>query len=275
MNDTTRRFLNTVLQRVPEGRIVDVRLFPAMRQGGIESGVAVLAVEAGFDAPSEPVAPPDAVIDGEISVGDDPGISSGERLVTLDAAADDVADEELLVDETAIGEVEPRELVPLSEVVLTELEREAALEVARDGVAEESAALAADFAEAEVAPERPTVASEVVMADAPPADGTGEETIALGDILALPSPGPAPEAAGEEPARVRLAILCARYRLVFKGPDRGKYDLEIVHQADAPLDTLDRVIAGVVRRSGEGSEPVRYTRESLRAALDAPAWAEA
>jgi hypothetical protein len=29
----------------------------------------------------------------------------------------------------------------------------------------------------------------------------------------------------------------------------------------------------VVRRSGEGSDPERFTRHSLREALDAPAWA--
>ncbi|HPV77204.1 MAG TPA: hypothetical protein PLX31_20040, partial [Gemmatimonadaceae bacterium] len=51
MNDTTRRFLTAIVDRVPNGgRIVELRLFPAIRQGGIESGVAVVAVE-----PPEPV----------------------------------------------------------------------------------------------------------------------------------------------------------------------------------------------------------------------------
>ncbi len=58
MNDTTRRFLSAITERVPEGgRIVELRLFPAIRQGGIESGVAVVAVEPPAVAASAPAEP--------------------------------------------------------------------------------------------------------------------------------------------------------------------------------------------------------------------------
>ena len=46
MTDETRaRFLAAIAAQVPAERIVEVHLFPAIRQGGMESGVAVLAVE--------------------------------------------------------------------------------------------------------------------------------------------------------------------------------------------------------------------------------------
>ncbi len=268
MNDTTRRFLNSVLLRVPESRIVELRLFPAMRQGGIESGVAVLAVESGFDTPAEAPAPViDVVLD---EVLEEPGEVMGEREVLM---APELADEaeaaEGLVDTRETSDAEVRADVSLSEIVLDELERETARDVARDGVEEEEAALAADFS----GPSEEVILAEadVIIADAAPDEA--EETIALGDILALPSPDVVAEAPHTGPSR--LAILCARYKLVFKGPDRGKFDLEIMHQADAPLETLDRVISGVMRRSGEEAEPARYDARSLRAALDAPVWAEA
>ena len=115
------------------------------------------------------------------------------------------------------------------------------------------------------------VDAQPLVGDAP--DLWPDDSILLGDILALPAPeGDTSQLAGD-PARRRLAILCARYKLIIKGPDRGKWELEVMHQADAPLDTLERVIAGVVRRSGEGSEPERFTRQSLRETLNAPAWA--
>ena len=268
MNDTTRRFLNGVLERVPESRIVEVRLFPAMRQGGLESGIAVLAVEQGFDViPDATVAVEayDLADDAEVLVAEAP-TAEQEMAVSLAVADGGEPEAEVLVAEVA----DPNGAVPV-ELRLdddTALERERVLEVASDGVvlADLPSHTMADATASDVECE---VGTEVALADM----GAREpaETIALGDILALPAPEPS------HPARdphERLAILCARYRLVLKGPDRGKWDLEVVHQADAPLATLDRVIAGVVRRSGETAEPERLSAETLRARLDAPPWVE-
>ncbi len=72
----------------------------------------------------------------------------------------------------------------------------------------------------------------------------------------------------------RYAILTASYRLTIKGPDRGKWDVDMTHEADAPLATVERVARGVSKRSGDGSEPEHFSGESLRQALDAPAWIE-
>jgi len=46
MTDETRaRFLAAIAAQLPAERIAEVHLFPAIRQGGMESGVAVVAVE--------------------------------------------------------------------------------------------------------------------------------------------------------------------------------------------------------------------------------------
>jgi hypothetical protein len=265
MNDTTRRFLNGVLARVPELRIVEVRLFPPLRQGGAESGVAVLAMEQGFDDI------PDATVALELEES---------LLEVAEGSAPDeheVAVAAHLADEA--WDVEPEETRtvadPLGAVAVdlcigddTAMEIERALQVASEGVMTTERPLY-PAADATVGDVETDVDVELVLADLGVADD--EESIALGDILALPAPE---RTLPTRDPSARLAILCARYRLVLKGPDRGKWDLEIVHQADAPLSTLDRVISGVVRRSGETAEPERYTAESLRAALDAPPWVE-
>ena len=46
--DARTRFLGEIAERVPVTRITELYLFPPMRQGGLESGVAVIAV-AGDD----------------------------------------------------------------------------------------------------------------------------------------------------------------------------------------------------------------------------------
>ena len=46
--DARTRFLREITERVPVARITELYLFPPMRQGGLESGVAVIAL-AGDD----------------------------------------------------------------------------------------------------------------------------------------------------------------------------------------------------------------------------------
>jgi hypothetical protein len=45
LNETGERFLKAILERVPVERIVEIHLFPAIRQGQIETGVAVVAAD--------------------------------------------------------------------------------------------------------------------------------------------------------------------------------------------------------------------------------------
>jgi hypothetical protein len=312
MNDTTRRFLDAVLERVPEARIVEVRLFPAIRQGGVESGIAVLAVdpdpplpipdapelEAGLESMFEPFGE-DSARDGEtpvdlVAIDDDAANVDPDTVVPATRATTDaeaplsVPPQRATTDAEAPHSVVPPQRVttaadaPLSVVPAKRAtasaepepsvvpphaldDRTTAIEMRHEGITD------APTQELPVAPDQPTSEIAIDLARAgsdSAAEAAPDEDIALGDILALPSPD---ERAA--PGHDRLAILCARYKLIVKGPDRGKWDVEIVHQADAPLGTLDHVIKGVVRRSGDDAVPERYTRQSLRDLLDAPAWA--
>jgi hypothetical protein len=84
------------------------------------------------------------------------------------------------------------------------------------------------------------------------------------------------DAAEEAPAVVTVApsvpivVYTARYRLVQKGPERGKWEADVVAEADAPLITVEAVVRGVQRRAGEESEIVRYSAAQLAKALRLP-----
>ena len=43
MTETQQRFLRAIAERVPMGQVVELHLFPPIRQGGVETGVAVVA----------------------------------------------------------------------------------------------------------------------------------------------------------------------------------------------------------------------------------------
>jgi hypothetical protein len=75
------------------------------------------------------------------------------------------------------------------------------------------------------------------------------------------------EEAAELPADRRLAVYTARYRLTIKGPDRGKWDFAMHVEADAPLGTVDKVVQGVQRRSGDTQDAQRLTGEEFRTLL--------
>ena len=151
-NETRARFLAAIAALLPADRIAEVHLFPAIRQGGMESGVAVIAVE------------PQPVVDAAV-------------------------------------------------VVETE-------------------------------------------------QWLGEELIDAHDAEADVAPAPAPR---------RYTVFSARYRHTLKGPDRGKWETSVTEEADAPLLTVDAVVRGVQRRSGEVDEIVRLSGDEVRAELPAPA----
>jgi hypothetical protein len=67
----------------------------------------------------------------------------------------------------------------------------------------------------------------------------------------------------------RLAVYTARYRLILKGPDRGKWELTVRAEADAPLVTVDKVVRGVQTRAGDVEGAERLTGDEFRALLPA------
>ncbi len=54
MSETRSRFLREIATRIPAERLVEIHLFPAMKQGAIESGMAVVAATPEPPTPAEP-----------------------------------------------------------------------------------------------------------------------------------------------------------------------------------------------------------------------------
>jgi hypothetical protein len=157
MNETNERFLKAVLERLPAERVVEIHLFPPLRQGHIESGIAVIAAEAG----------PQSVSPAPETAGDE----------VPESPAEDPLDAE-------------RRTKPLT-----------------------------------------------------PYDGEH-----------------------------RLEVHTALYRWTRKGPDRGKWEVDVKAEADAPLITVEAVVRGVQERLGDGIEPERISAADLRALISEPAW---
>ena len=214
MTETQQRFLRAIAERVPMDQVVELHLFPPIRQGGVETGVAVVAEDPRRPMPNvEPVAGVEAA-----------GADSTVNAPTVEAPTVDAI-------ETNAGDVHA---------------------VAGDAV---DPGDADDSGAAERSP----------YADDPedhPADLVAESAA---DPVDSGTNGHAPVV-----PRVRLTIHTARYRLTLKGVDRGKWEVDVVAEADAPLDAIDAVIRGVQRRAGEGSEPDRLNAEAFRGALEAP-----
>jgi hypothetical protein len=83
-----------------------------------------------------------------------------------------------------------------------------------------------------------------------------------------------PEVADED-RPTRRTVFRARYRLALKGPDRGKWEMDIIEEADAPTLTVDQVVLGVQRRAGDEEEPEHLTAGDLRALLSDEPWSAA
>ena len=97
----------------------------------------------------------------------------------------------------------------------------------------------------------PEVGPPPILADAPPAD----EGLNLDE----------PEMPNEDKATPRrYTVYTAKYRLTLKGPDRGKWECSVVAEADAPLVTVETVVRGVLRRSGDADEPERMSGDEAR-----------
>ena len=160
-DETKARFLAGIAAQVPADRVAEVHLFGAIRQGGQESGVAVIAVQL-------------------------PGDERTSGRAESDAGAPDDA----LPDDASTDDALPQDSVSIADVMPT-----------------------------------------------------------------------------------RYTVYTARFRHTLKGPERGKWELAVTEEADAPLLTVDAVVRGVSRRSGEADETIRLSGDEFRAALPEPAGA--
>ena len=82
----------------------------------------------------------------------------------------------------------------------------------------------------------------------------------------------AAEGAEDEPRHEERAsrptVYAARYRLTLKGPDRGKWECNVVAEAEAPLGMVDTVVRGVLRRAGDADDATRVDGDEIRAFLE-------
>ena len=180
MTEAQQRFLKEIADRMNGGRVAEVRLYPTLRVGPIESGVAIVATE-------ERTPPADSVaetVPSDVSV--EVSASAEEGVASQDVIA---ADGNAIVDEHAIIE------------------------------------------------ESVTVADRSVTS-----------------------------------RNERLSILTAHFRHTIKGPDRGKWEFTMVHDADAPIETVESVVRGVARRAGEDGEPELLSGDDFQRALVEPWW---
>ncbi len=105
-DDTRQRFLSAIAERLPVEQVVEMHLFAPLRQGGVESGVAVLAVQMPPMPGTAPEAAPDAAgTDGAADAADADGAA--------DAADADVAPDAHDADVAADGEWGLPEHVPI------------------------------------------------------------------------------------------------------------------------------------------------------------------
>jgi hypothetical protein len=76
--------------------------------------------------------------------------------------------------------------------------------------------------------------------------------------------------AADAPIGERHTVYSASYRLTLKGPDRGKWEVEVTAEADAPLLAVIDVVHGVMKRAGEQFEPERLSGAELRSIVGDP-----
>lgn len=74
-------------------------------------------------------------------------------------------------------------------------------------------------------------------------------------------------AEGGQAASGRHVVYSARYKWTRKGPERGKWEHEVVAEADAPLVTVEAVVAGVKDRANDEAGPERITGDEARALI--------
>jgi hypothetical protein len=66
-------------------------------------------------------------------------------------------------------------------------------------------------------------------------------------------------------------VFTAHYRHTLKGLDRGKWQVTVVEEADAPLITVETVVRGVQRRAGDLEDPERMEGDAVREVIAAAA----
>ena len=80
-----------------------------------------------------------------------------------------------------------------------------------------------------------------------------------------------PDAPPDDDRPPRHTVFTAHYRHTLKGIDRGKWQVTVVEEADAPLLTVETVVRGVQRRAGDLEDPERMEGDAVREIVAAAA----
>ena len=245
LTETRERFLKAILTQLPVDRMRELYVFQPIKHGGMESGVAVIAAY-----PEEAPAAPSGVGGGETGVSLPPEAAVPKAVESPDAATAADTDSAVGSDVAAIehdtiaaaeaddrADVEPVDAPPTEDLV----------EVTGEG---------ADATECET----PVQGGEDEVVATEPVGDAATGDAASGDVAVAPdSQLPTPDE--------KYTVYTARYRLVLKGPDRGKWEASVVAEADAPLISIESVVRGVQRRAGDVEGPDHMTADDIRAAL--------
>jgi hypothetical protein len=68
----------------------------------------------------------------------------------------------------------------------------------------------------------------------------------------------------DSPPVERAEVFTAGYRWTRKGVERGKWVVEVTAEADAPLETVAKVVRGVQERAGEALDAHRMSGDEIR-----------
>lgn len=263
VSETTERFMRAILAAVPIDTIDELHLFAPLRQGTVETGLAVIAArmdqveQAGEGTTVESVTSTKVDAADNHATDDDAIERDGDA--ALDTRDDLTAASKPLGDATLDAE-------PTAQTELPIVEPEPELIPVMDDAPDDSGA-------EEVATPTDGDADSPYAAE-PDAPGPSATASVSGVPFDADSPSPS---AGHNRAELsdhartvvmeRHRVYTARYRYTVKGPERGKWDADVRDEADAPLTTVEMVVRGVQRRAGDVSDPVRYSNAQLRHAL--------
>lgn len=239
MTETQERFLRTVLAQVPLETVVELHLFPPIRRGTLETGVAVVVTELPVEvAPSivlldvtdhPPVALEDASFEESALDGADSAPRDDDDALVL-AVSDEPAD--------AVAIAEPVEDAEPVDAVVAALPLEAEATESDVIVSQQDGDDDSPYAAEETEP----------ADDVPPQEFSADD-----EVVIATTPAVAP----------RMRISTASYRHTIKGVERGKWSVEVQEEADAPLEAVEAVLRGVRHRSTEPADPELVTREQL------------
>ncbi|MEP6765112.1 MAG: hypothetical protein ABJB66_12405 [Gemmatimonadaceae bacterium] len=255
VSEVAERFLKAILAKVPLDRIEELHMFSPLRQGTIETGIAVVAARVILLPVT--VAQPlhiDVVVAGTSDA--DPIELATELIDPI--VVDSTNEDEMIAVEIAVEEAHTDIVVENFRSETGDVDSDGNFVLASDEV---------ELAQLDGDEDSPYADANVVALDELIDQMIVEEFI---DEESTPSE-PVNEMA-PEPPRIRHTVYTARYRLVIKGPERGRWETDVVDEADAPLLTVETVVRGVQRRAGEDTATVRYTAAQIARALhiDAP-----